>query len=405
MFSRLHRHLYIRIWAAVAVALAALTLTVGWLWKVQWEHERAQRPGRELVVRNEAGDWVGRALARPVPGQPPEFWVTLADGTTLRMQLPRPPRPPLSRFGPWPGMQSTTGFVVLLLAVTLAVTLCVYPVIRRLTQRLEGLQKGVARWGEGDLSTRLQVQGEDEVAFLAQRFNQAADRVESLVRAHKSLLANASHELRSPLARIRMGLALLGPADGGHAERYREIERNIQELDDLIGEILLASRLDLSPDTTGALSLSEVDLLALAVEEGARAGASLEVHGEPAAMLVEGDHKLLRRLLRNLLENARRHGGEQAAQLTVTACTGDTPGVEWRVADRGPGVPSEYRERIFEPFFRLPGASERDGGVGLGLALVRTIAERHGGSVRCEDNPDGGAVFRVFLPAGADRGP
>ncbi len=112
--------------------------------------------------------------------------------------------------------------------------------------------------------------------------------------------------------------------------------------------------------------------------------------------------KLLRRLVRNLLENARRYGasgqpapeeGGIALSLTQQGST-----VRITVCDHGPGVPPEYRERIFEPFFRLPGASERVGGVGLGLSLVKSIAERHGGRVQCTDRPGGGACFEVSLP-------
>jgi signal transduction histidine kinase len=102
------------------------------------------------------------------------------------------------------------GFGWMLGLVGLAVAVGAYPVMRRLTQRLEALQRGVERWGAGDLSARVNADGTDEVAFLARRFNHAAERIETLMESHKSLLANASHELRSPLARIRMGLELMG---------------------------------------------------------------------------------------------------------------------------------------------------------------------------------------------------
>ena len=204
------------------------------------------------------------------------------------------------------------------------------------------------------------------------------------------MLANASHELRSPLTRIRMGLELLRHQPGSTA--VDEISRNIHELDQLIDEILLASRLDASPDDLGPLE--HVDLVGLAAEECARTGADFETLAGVTSVQVMGQTRLLRRLLRNLLENARRHGGGESG-LTLTQ-QGDW--VELRVTDHGPGVPPAMRERIFEPFFRLPGASEREGGVGLGLALVRTIAQRHGGQVQCADNPGGGACFVVRLP-------
>ncbi len=426
MKSLLGQKLYLRIWLAIVAAVALLTLVVGWLWQMALDHDREERDARmarELVLRNAAGEVVGKspALAVRVPGQSLEFQVTMNDGQTLYVQLPRPGRPPgappntrrnTSAF--W--LQAPFGFVWLLSLVGLAVALGAYPIVRRLTKRLEGLQRGVERWGQGDLTTRLPVQGQDEVAFLAERFNASAVRVQTLLQAHKALLANASHELRSPLARIRMGLELLG-RDPGTASARAEIARNIAELDQLVDEILLASRLDMrDAHDAGALGpTEEIDLVGLAAEECARTGAELEVTEGSPPVLVQGHARLLRRVLRNLLENARRYGqpaagatNEEAAVRLVIGVRPATPAAGAgqgqpamavvAVEDRGPGVPAELRERIFEPFYRLPGASEREGGVGLGLSLVRSIALRHHGQVRCEDRPGGGARFVLELP-------
>ncbi|HEX5805855.1 MAG TPA: HAMP domain-containing sensor histidine kinase [Macromonas sp.] len=403
---RMHQRLAVRIWLAVVALIMVLTLVLGWLWHMQRERERAQTPGRLLVIRDAQGTVIGETYARAVrePGRPPEFELTLPDGQTLSIQLPRPPRPPGWRPDEPPWAQTLSGLATLLLVVAVAVALGAYPIVRRLTKRLEALQQGVERWGAGDLSTRLPVQGRDEVAFLAERFNAAAERVQSLLLAHKSLLANASHELRSPLARIRMGLELLGNGSGsGSPAARQEIARNIAELDTLIDEILLASRLDQTdPErAVGQGQWEEVDLLGLAAEECARVGAELDVEPDWSGPVVRGEARLLRRLVRNLLENARRHGaaaGGASRIETVLKQLAAPAGVELRVIDHGAGVPSLWRERIFEPFFRLPGASEREGGVGLGLALVRTIAVRHGGRVYCEDTPGGGATFVVCFP-------
>ena len=309
-----------------------------------------------------------------------------------------PPRlPPINGPGPLdriglggPGLlDEATGVLLLLAALFTAITLGAYPVVRRLTRRLEILQRGVEVFGSGRLSHRVDARGEDEVAAVARSFNQAAQRIEDLVRSNRSLLANASHELRSPLARLKMAVSMFDHADPAqHEELRREIDRDIRELDELVEEVLLASRLDARSDMQPEL----VDLLGLLVEEAARVGA--EAGGEDVQVL--GEERLLRRALRNLLENARRYGGDE-----VSADVGTLPDgrIEISIRDRGPGVPAEFRERIFEPFYRLPGHAERAGGVGLGLSLVRQIAERHGGKVRCEGREGGGTCFVITLPS------
>jgi two-component system, OmpR family, sensor kinase len=379
--------LYLRIWIAVVVAVGLITIAFGWLWRVNTE----QQPAREVVIRNEKDEILGQSRVRPnrVPGQGIEFDVAMKDGSTLTVQLPPRQRPAGDAWRPWLP-RGSQGFFWMLGIVALAVAVGAYPIIRRLTMRLEDLRRGVERWGEGDLSVRVAEQGTDEAAFLARRFNHAAERVETLLKSHKSLLANASHELRSPLARIRMGLELMDPdhTSAGCAE----IKRNIAELDQLIDEILLASRLDAKETDIG--TFETVDLTGLAAEESARAGAELDTADAQRTVVVQGVAKLLRRAIRNLLENARRYS-QGPVTVRVTASGRQAM---LRVCDRGPGIPESERERIFEPFYRLRGASEREGGVGLGLALVRSIALRHHGSARCEDAPQGGACFVLTLP-------
>ncbi|MCP5153240.1 MAG: HAMP domain-containing histidine kinase [Ectothiorhodospiraceae bacterium] len=268
-----------------------------------------------------------------------------------------------------------------LLAVAAAAA--AYPVARRLTRRLERLEAQAAALAAGDLSARVVVDGRDEVARLAASFNRAAERIERLVAAKRDTLAAASHELRTPLARLRVAVEL-ATTDPSVRE---SVARDIAELDSLIDELLLASRLDAGPD----LDRKEpVDLLALAAEEAARREA--EVAGEPVE--VSGDPRLLRRLVRNLVENAHRHG---APPVTVEVRASSAKQVRLTVTDAGPGIPAEARERIFEPFYRAPGARAETGrGVGLGLALVRQIARHHGGEARCGDGP--GTVIEVTLP-------
>jgi two-component system OmpR family sensor kinase len=383
--------IYLRIWLAVVVAVGLLTFAFGWLWRINAEQAA---PAREIYIRNEAGDVLGQTRQRPVrvPGQGVEFQVVMNDGSTLLVQFPPRPRGPGEGPPPrpWAWTRGPEGLLWMLAIVALAVAIGIYPIIRRLTQRIEDLRRGVERWGEGDLSVRVKESGSDEVTFLARRFNHAAERVETLVKTHKSLLANASHELRSPLARIRMGLELM---DGESTLGSRkEISRNIGELDQLIDEILLASRLDARESDMG--TVEQVDLTGLAAEECARAGAELVESSQEQTIVVDGVSRLLRRAIRNLLENARRYS---SGEVTVEVKR-EGAGAVVQVSDRGPGVPPAERERIFEPFYRLSGASERAGGVGLGLSLVRSIAIRHNGSVHCEGQPGGGALFVLTVP-------
>jgi signal transduction histidine kinase len=169
-----------------------------------------------------------------------------------------------------------------------------------------------------------------------------------------------------------------------------EIVRSLGELDALVDEILLSSRLDHAGAGLGRRE--SVDLLALAAEEAVRVGA--EAEGEPVC--VSGDPALLRRLLRNLIENGATHGAPPV-RVRVEPLG---EGARIAVSDRGPGIPPEERERVFAPFYRPRGRDEAAGGWGLGLALVRQIAERHGGRAACEAGEDGGSRFVVDLPHG-----
>jgi signal transduction histidine kinase len=285
------------------------------------------------------------------------------------------------------GDRGEYGWLVALLLLAATIAVGAYPVVRSITGRLERLRSSVDALGAGDLSVRVKVEGRDEVAELAHSFNSAARRLEKLVKTQSQMLASVSHELRSPLARMRVAIELL--RTDNNPELREGITKDIQELDELISEILLASRLD----ALGRIEPREaIDLLALLAEEASRTGAS--IGGTPE--IVSGDPRLLRHMLRNLLENARRHSDDNEVEASVRR---DQHGnVLLTVDDRGPGVPEDERERIFEPFYRARGTRETGEGVGLGLALVRQIVERHGGSVRCLPREGRGTRFEAFLP-------
>jgi signal transduction histidine kinase len=300
----------------------------------------------------------------------PTFGVRLEDGRMLAVH-------PRHRF-----LLHGLHVVLILTAVAAVLALLTYPIARGITARLGRLQQGVLKFGAGDLTARVAVEGRDEVAALANSFNDTASRVEQLVRANQMLLANCSHELRTPLARLRLAVERAGSGD---SRAVAELTRNIGELDVLIGELLLSSRLDVAK----RLERKEpVELLALAAEEAAHF--DREASGEPVT--IQGDPLLLRRLIRNLLENARAHAGG-ASEVLVTR-TGESARLV--VEDTGPGVPLEAREKIFEPFYRRDSAAST--GAGLGLSIVRQIARMHGGEVEYAAREGGGSRFVVTLP-------
>ncbi len=413
--------LYLRIYLAVLASLAAFALASGFLWRQLGDAGPAghafevagtlaqnvlppagappsqQQAALDKLAANLRADValfaadrtrlaaVGDSLPAPDTGRdrggwlhpwagPPAGAIHLPDGRWLVARVPRDRRHP------------GVGLFFMLALIALAVGVGAYPVVRRLTARLERLQAGVESLGAGDLSARVKVEGNDEVAQLARSFNRAAGRIEELVGAHKSLLANASHELRTPLARIRMAVELM--KENADPRRKRGLEEDIMELDALIDEILIASRLDA---VKGREADEEVDLLALASEECARYEEA-DLAGQPVT--VRGDPRLLRRMIRNLLENARRHGAPPI-DVRVSRAEG---AVELRVSDHGPGIPDAEREDMFRPFYRFTDGGER-AGAGLGLALVRQIARRHGGDARYLGREQSGGSFIVTLEA------
>ena len=196
------------------------------------------------------------------------------------------------------------------------------------------------------------------------------------------LLANASHELRTPLTRIRLGLELAG----GSPERRAELEKDIAELDQLVDEILLLSRLDATEQTD---IRENVNLTALAAEECAHYD-DCTVEARPVT--VHGDPALLRRMIRNLVDNAELHG---RPPIEVTVDRQDYQAI-LRITDHGPVISESARERLFSMFYRIPGRSGPKGS-GLGLALVKQIARRHGGDVVYDAAR--GSCFTVTLPA------
>lgn len=352
-----------------------------------------------------------KALERMASGLDADFTLFATDGTVIatvgrKLRLPNSAQSRPVSFGHSAGSPTTSvrltdgrllvasapinlgatrlNFHLLLVFAALTIGLAAYPVIRQLTGRLERLQRGVDLLGAGDLGARVAVEGRDEVARLAESFNRAATQIEQLIQANRALLANASHELRTPLARIRLSVEML--KQSADPKTKAGLEQDIAELDDLVDEILLASRLNTIAQNEVR---EEVDLLALAAEECSRYE---EAHLEGEHLLIHGDPRLLRRLLRNLLENAKRHG-VPPTQVRLKQADGMVTLTVW---DGGPGPASSEFEQIFTPFYRRTG-SQVSTGNGLGLSLVRQIARRHGGDARCLTMDDGRSCFDITL--------
>jgi signal transduction histidine kinase len=330
------------------------------------------RPLPQPTSVGESGGWL------KLKGRGGPAWTfRLPDGRWLVARTPLRPAGPL------------LGLVFFLAAMAIAIAVFAYPVVRGLTKRIERLQTGVETLGAGNLATRVAVEGRDEVAQLAASFNRAASRIEELVGAHRLLLANASHELRTPLSRIRLGIELYEAKPNPKIKA--DLARDIAELDDLIEEILLASRLDIA---TAPPVAEDVDLLALVAEECAHYdGCALD--GE--LVVLRGDARLLRRLVRNLLDNAQRHGRPpMRVELRRKG-----PRASLSVIDAGDGIPSSERDHVFLPFHRLRGDRK---GAGLGLALVRQIARLHGGDAIATARPDAPSCIVVELPVPSQAG-
>ena len=279
--------------------------------------------------------------------------------------------------------------IIYLLGVLGVVTICVgvaaYPITRRITKRLEELQKGVDSIGAGELSARVHVHGKDEVAQLAKSFNSAAQKIEKLVNANRMLLANASHELRTPLSRIRLGLELNDQERT--PERQAALKQDIAELDELIDEILLMSKLD---SGLPSMAMQSVDLIGLVAEECARHD-NCSFNGK--APEITGDPRLLQRMLRNLIENALKHG---APPVDVKLDSTQKFAII-TVSDNGNGISEADIDKVFEPFYRGSGQQNKNG-YGLGLPLVKQIAEAHNGSVELVPKIELKSAIQIKLP-------
>jgi signal transduction histidine kinase len=269
--------------------------------------------------------------------------------------------------------------LALMLGIMIAVIVTAHLTLRRLLRPLRTLGDGVARLSAGQLDVVLPNPTRDEFGTLTGAFNDMVGRVRDMIRARDQLLLDVSHELRSPLTRLRVALELV-PDD----QHRRHMKNDLAEMELMIAELLELERLR----DGKAIQLARHDLVAIARELPVRVTAS-----EPA-MFADADAEKMRTVIRNLLENARKYAMNAEIELSATDET-----VTLRVRDDGPGIPEGDLANLFEPFFRVDRSRTKStAGYGLGLSICKRIVEAHGGTISAANNPDRGATFTVTLP-------
>ena len=264
--------------------------------------------------------------------------------------------------------------------------------VRRTTLQLRQLARSAAEVGQGRTPVRLPEHGPEEIRDLNATFNQMADEVQALLENRTVLLSGISHDLRTPLTRLRLALDLL---EGGDPQMVKRMTGDVDEMNRLVSEMLDFSR------SLKAADLDMHDLAALLddlVRDARRQG---EVQWtSPGASPVRVGELAFRRIVGNLLANAQRYGGDHPVEVALLRAA---DAIRIQVMDRGPGIPAESREAVFRPFYRLESSRARDtGGSGLGLAIARQLADAYGWRIVLGDRPGGGLVAELVIPAGPD---
>jgi two-component system, OmpR family, osmolarity sensor histidine kinase EnvZ len=282
--------------------------------------------------------------------------------------------------GFWAGI---IGFIVAAFAL--------YAVVRE-TAPLARLARSVDRFGEAIEPVTVPERGAREVRALIGAFNRMQSRIAELVRDRTFMLAAISHDLRTYLTRLRLRVEMM-PDDDMRGRATRDVE----DMNALLEDALAFA--GMSFNGTAREPVDIVEIVRHECAERAAAGGAVRAALPPECLIVAGEPAALARVVGNLIDNALKYGREADVSLAVRAGA-----VEIMVDDRGPGVPSGERQRIFKPFLRLdPSRNRERGGAGLGLAIARHLVERHGGTVTVEDRSGGGARFRVSLPLAALR--
>lgn len=295
---------------------------------------------------------------------------------------------------------------LLLAALVLAFVFVAFPLSRSIARPIERLGGLARELGAGNLGVRANSDRRDELGDLARSFDTMAGQIRNLRLAERQLLGDVSHELRTPLARMRVVLDLASDADLDRVRTYlREVATDLGELEQLIDDIIVSLQLDPEagrwsearpPLRRGPTSIDEVVDASLARFRARWPARVLVEHRSAGAVTVDGDPAMLRRVLDNLLDNARKFSPDHEPIAIEVAGVRDT--VRIAVIDRGPGIPEEDHDRVFSTFYRADRSRTRSsGGVGLGLALARRIIDAHGGTIGFTSDSDRGSRFWFAL--------
>ncbi|MGH1342717.1 MAG: sensor histidine kinase [Nannocystales bacterium] len=351
------------------------------------------------------GDGRAGVVTGPPPGSPRPFCYSLPirSGAGLGKVVFRRVMPGMtSPFAP---------SVILLTLVTVAVAS--WLLMRSLVRPLQTLGNAAHALGKGDLAARTGMERDDELGEVAHAFDTMANRIEELVRGERELIANISHEFRTPLARIRVALDLAAESDSADDVRASlgDIVEDLEELDQLVSDVLDSARPVLDPQgasgtpTLHSKSFDGTQWLQASAERfaGLYPDRALEIELAAGAPL-RGDPSLLRRMVDNLLDNAQKFSASDPRPISLSSRrVGEWLHIE--VRDFGIGIGPEDLDRVFEPFFRAdPSRARSTGGTGLGLGLARRIAHAHGGTLALESQVGVGTTARIRLPV-ADAEP
>lgn len=272
-----------------------------------------------------------------------------------------------------------------------------YLLIRRTLKPLHRMKAGMEAVHAGRLDHRVPQRGAAEFRELAGAFNTMTIRVRDMLQSKERLLLDVSHELRSPIARMKVALAMI-PEDNPS----RSLGEDLREMELMVTTLLESARLQHTADTLNKTEVSISGLVAEAVETLQDRFPGVRVTPCPADVLIRIDRDKIRAAIQNIVENAIKYSGAASAPVTVF-WEAEAARVTLTVQDHGIGIPAEALPRIFEPFFRVDDSRSRvSGGFGLGLSLAKTIVEAHGGTIDVSSSP-GGTRMTIVLPRDASR--